>query len=195
MSINTAGQNKRLCEYVILHAILGGSPVILWISLGGKPKWLPLKFGYHDVMRTSPIAEIQAFKHRRGTGASQDRSLKEKRKGRVLQAHAKISPRAEFLVGKYECIESKAHLDSSCKGALKILCINSHFFVAAVGAIFFNAPFSCARPKKRRHPCHAHLKLCGGRAQTGTHRSLDARFELHTLVRVNTGTTVSNCFY
>ena len=31
-----------LCEYVIVHTILGGSPVILWISLGGKPKWLPL---------------------------------------------------------------------------------------------------------------------------------------------------------
>ena len=45
-----------LCEYVIVHMILGGSPVILWISLGGKPKWLPLKFGYHDVMRTSPIS-------------------------------------------------------------------------------------------------------------------------------------------
>ena len=44
-----------LCEYVIVHAILGGSPVILWISLGGKPNWLPLNFGYHDVMRTSPI--------------------------------------------------------------------------------------------------------------------------------------------
>ena len=44
-----------LCEYVIVLTILGGSPVILWISLGGKPKWLPLKFGYHDVMRTSPI--------------------------------------------------------------------------------------------------------------------------------------------
>ena len=44
-----------LCEYVIVHTILGGSPVILWISLGGKPKWLPLNFKYHDVMRTSPI--------------------------------------------------------------------------------------------------------------------------------------------
>ena len=45
-----------LCEYVIVHTILGGSLVILWIELelGGKPKWLPLKFGYHDVMRTSP---------------------------------------------------------------------------------------------------------------------------------------------
>ena len=39
-----------LCEYVIVHTILGGSPVILWISLGGKPKWLPLKFGHHDVI-------------------------------------------------------------------------------------------------------------------------------------------------
>ena len=44
-----------LCEYVIVHTILGGSLVILWISLGEKPKWLPLKFGYHDVMRTSTI--------------------------------------------------------------------------------------------------------------------------------------------
>ena len=44
-----------LYEYVIVHTILGGSPVILWIQLDGKPKWLPLKFGYHDVMRTSPI--------------------------------------------------------------------------------------------------------------------------------------------
>ena len=26
------------------------SAVILWIELGGKPKWLPLIFGYHDVM-------------------------------------------------------------------------------------------------------------------------------------------------
>ena len=34
-----------LCEYVMVHTILGGSSVILWISLGGKPKWLP--FGYH----------------------------------------------------------------------------------------------------------------------------------------------------
>ena len=48
-------RTSGLCEYVIVHTILGGSPVILWISLGGKPKWLPLKFGYHDVMRTSPI--------------------------------------------------------------------------------------------------------------------------------------------
>ena len=44
-----------LCEYVIVHTILGDSPIILWILLGGKPKWLPLNIGYHDVMRTSPI--------------------------------------------------------------------------------------------------------------------------------------------
>ena len=50
-----------LCEYVIVHTILGGSPVILWISLGGKPKWLPLKFGYHDVMRTSPIQALPVY--------------------------------------------------------------------------------------------------------------------------------------
>ena len=40
-----------LCKFESLD----GSPVILWISLGGKPKWLPLKYGYHDVMRRSPI--------------------------------------------------------------------------------------------------------------------------------------------
>ena len=34
-----------LCEYVIVHTILPPSPVILLIWLGGKPKWLPLKFG------------------------------------------------------------------------------------------------------------------------------------------------------
>ena len=32
-----------------------GWQFILWISLGGKPKWLPLKFVYHDLMHTSPI--------------------------------------------------------------------------------------------------------------------------------------------
>ena len=53
--ISSSHPTMGQCEYVIVHTILGGSPVILWISLGGKPKWLPLKFGYHDVMRTSPI--------------------------------------------------------------------------------------------------------------------------------------------
>ena len=41
-----------LCAYVIVHTILPPSPVILWIELAGKPKCLPLNFGYHDVMRT-----------------------------------------------------------------------------------------------------------------------------------------------
>ena len=31
------------------------NPVNFWIELGGKPKWLPLKFGYHDVMCTATI--------------------------------------------------------------------------------------------------------------------------------------------
>ena len=61
------GQFKELwwglCQYVIVHTIVGGSPVILWISLGGKPKWLPLKFGYHDVMRTSPIMSSVSAKY------------------------------------------------------------------------------------------------------------------------------------
>ena len=30
-------------------------PVILWILLGGKLKWLPMNFGINDVMRTAPI--------------------------------------------------------------------------------------------------------------------------------------------
>ena len=30
-------------------------PVILWILLGGKPKWLPLNFGYNDEMQRGPI--------------------------------------------------------------------------------------------------------------------------------------------
>ena len=49
------GQQINGACTLIVHTILGGSPVILWISLGGKSKWLPLKFGYHDEMRTSPI--------------------------------------------------------------------------------------------------------------------------------------------
>ena len=27
----------------------------VYLELGGKPKWLPLHFGYNDVMRTSRI--------------------------------------------------------------------------------------------------------------------------------------------
>ena len=50
-----------LCDYVIVHTILPPSPVILWILLGGKPKWLPLKCGYHEVMRTAPILYNSTF--------------------------------------------------------------------------------------------------------------------------------------
>ena len=56
LSRGTSGSSEwGLGEYVIVHTILPPSPVILQIELGGKPKWLPLHFGYHDVMRTSPI--------------------------------------------------------------------------------------------------------------------------------------------
>ena len=46
-----------LCIYVIVHTIWPPSPVILWIELGGKTKWLPLKCGYHDVKRMASICE------------------------------------------------------------------------------------------------------------------------------------------
>ena len=37
-------------EYHSHHFATTPSPVILWIELGGKPKWLPSDFGYHDVV-------------------------------------------------------------------------------------------------------------------------------------------------
>ena len=42
----------------IRHSIreFATQPVILWILLGGKPTWLPLNFGFDDVMRTAPIS-------------------------------------------------------------------------------------------------------------------------------------------
>ena len=42
----------------IRHSIreFATQPVILWIPLGGKPKWLLLNFGFNDVMRTAPIS-------------------------------------------------------------------------------------------------------------------------------------------
>ena len=40
----------------IRHSIWATQPVILWILLGGKQKWLPLNFGFNDVMRTAPIS-------------------------------------------------------------------------------------------------------------------------------------------
>ena len=52
------GLKRGMREYVTVHTthILPPGPINLWIELGGRPKWLPLNFGYHDVMRTSPIA-------------------------------------------------------------------------------------------------------------------------------------------
>ena len=41
-----------MCAHIIVHTILPPSQVILWMETCGKPKWLPLDFGYHDVMRT-----------------------------------------------------------------------------------------------------------------------------------------------
>ena len=40
-------------------------PAILSIRLGGKPKWLPLNFGFNDVMCTAPI-----FEHKRRCGSN-----------------------------------------------------------------------------------------------------------------------------
>ena len=71
-----------MAPVLISHSshVLGGSPVILWISLGGKPKWLPLKFGYHDVMRTSP------FKHP-DSSISQDSEFMNQRHGSFFFVH------------------------------------------------------------------------------------------------------------
>ena len=39
--------------YAIVHTNLPrANPVILWIKLGGKPKWLPLNFSCHDFLHT-----------------------------------------------------------------------------------------------------------------------------------------------
>ena len=44
---------------------LSPSSVISWIELGGgggrggKSKWIPLNFGYHEVIRTAPISYVR----------------------------------------------------------------------------------------------------------------------------------------
>ena len=43
------------------------SPVILWTVLGGKPKWLPVSFGWHYVMPTG-TGPIEASEILRLTG-------------------------------------------------------------------------------------------------------------------------------
>ena len=41
-------------HYSIREFVTQPVTVILWILLGGKPKWLLLNFGFNDVMRTAP---------------------------------------------------------------------------------------------------------------------------------------------
>ena len=50
-----------LCEHIhpdhsSVHTNLPPSPVILCKELGGKPTWLLLNFGYHDIMDTGPMS-------------------------------------------------------------------------------------------------------------------------------------------
>ena len=40
-----------------VNTTLPPSPVILWIALGDKPKWLPLNFGYHDLAYASETSQ------------------------------------------------------------------------------------------------------------------------------------------
>ena len=58
-SLRVQSSSKRwqwgLHACVIIHTILPSCRVILWIELGGKSKWLPFSFGYHDVMHTASI--------------------------------------------------------------------------------------------------------------------------------------------
>ena len=62
LGTNTKPTKLGMCTYVITHTVLPPSPAILWIELGGKSKWLPLNFGYHDFMCTVPILqEIATF--------------------------------------------------------------------------------------------------------------------------------------
>ena len=61
-----------LYVYVIVHTIFPPSPVILWIELGGKPKWLPLKCGYHDVMHAAPISIMHSLRERQVGGVFRD---------------------------------------------------------------------------------------------------------------------------
>ena len=66
-----------LCTYVIVHTVLPPSPVILRIELGGKPKWLPLNFGYHDAGSNLPGIASQFANQILGT-ANQLRNAEQK---------------------------------------------------------------------------------------------------------------------
>ena len=59
--VSVLRQESKWGSVRIRHSIreIPTQPVILWIELGGKPKWLPLNFGFHDVMRTAPIVEVK----------------------------------------------------------------------------------------------------------------------------------------
>ena len=76
------------------HHFATGSPVILWIQLGGKPKWLPLKFGYHDVMRTSSIVHLQRLINSyRSTAFATHASVV--KTIRVTSGHARVGAKEE----------------------------------------------------------------------------------------------------
>ena len=49
-----------LCDYAIVHTKLPPSPVILWIELGGKLKWLPLNFctPRHNMHRPQLVSQL-----------------------------------------------------------------------------------------------------------------------------------------
>ena len=52
---------RGVCKYVVVHINVlppKPRPVIPWIELAGKRKWLPLNFGYQDVICTRHVAKI-----------------------------------------------------------------------------------------------------------------------------------------
>ena len=52
-------EHERACTVGIRE--IATQPVILWIPLGGKQKWLPLNFGFNDVMRTVLLRKEVVF--------------------------------------------------------------------------------------------------------------------------------------
>ena len=76
------------------------SPLILWIELGGKPTWLPLKSGYHDVMRTPPKSTKThtLISHPRRSDLF---SLNAKQQTQRLKLQVQASRRLSLLVGDF----------------------------------------------------------------------------------------------
>ena len=72
------------------------SPVILWIELGGKLKWLLLNCGYHDVIRMALISNsgcVSFFPQRSGGAhglASALRHLAKSRRRLVVENERKL---------------------------------------------------------------------------------------------------------